>query len=123
MGVFGEVYREIGRVRADKSGMIADRKPWPNRRASILRSTMSISPEKPQDEQTERRPAEAGVLARFVGKTVVVTGASDQGIGGAVAERLAREGASVALLSRSEPKRLLKRLNRLGAACCGRRAT
>jgi NAD(P)-dependent dehydrogenase (short-subunit alcohol dehydrogenase family) len=75
---------------------------------------MSISPEKPQSEQTERLPAAAGVLARFVGKTAVVTGASDQGIGGAVAERLAREGAGVALFSRSEPKRLLKRLNRLG---------
>ena len=53
-----------------------------------------------------------GVLKRFVGKTVLVTGASDRGIGGAIAERLAQEGAAVAMLSRDEPKRLLKRLDR-----------
>ncbi len=42
----------------------------------------------------------------------LITGASDRGIGGAIAERLAQEGAAVALFSRSEPKRLLKRLQR-----------
>ena len=50
---------------------------------------------------------------RFVGKTVLVTGASDRGIGGAIAERLAREGASVAMIGLSEPKRLRKILARL----------
>ncbi len=54
-----------------------------------------------------------GVLARFVGKVALVTGTSDRGIGGAIAERLAQEGAAVAVLSRHEPKRLLKRLARL----------
>jgi NAD(P)-dependent dehydrogenase (short-subunit alcohol dehydrogenase family) len=75
---------------------------------------MSIKPEKSANGQAESQPVGAETMARFLGKTVVVTGASDQGIGGAVAERLAREGASIAILSRSEPKRLLKRLNRLG---------
>ena len=52
------------------------------------------------------------MLARFIGKVAVITGASDRGIGGAIAERLAQEGAAVALFSRNEPKRLLKRLQR-----------
>jgi 3-oxoacyl-[acyl-carrier protein] reductase len=50
---------------------------------------------------------------RFAGKVALVTGASDRGIGGAIAERLAREGAAVLLLSRTRPERLLKRLGRL----------
>ena len=61
---------------------------------------------------TETQASPNGVLARFVGKAAVVTGASDRGIGGAIAERLASEGAAVSLLLRSEPKRLLKRLER-----------
>jgi 3-oxoacyl-[acyl-carrier protein] reductase len=56
-------------------------------------------------------------LARFKGKIAIVTGASDRGIGGAIAERLAQEGAGVALITRSEPKRLLKRLARRKTAC------
>jgi NAD(P)-dependent dehydrogenase (short-subunit alcohol dehydrogenase family) len=54
-------------------------------------------------------------LARFSGKVALVTGTSDRGIGGAIAERLASEGASLAMLSRHEPKRLNKRLDRIGS--------
>ena len=43
----------------------------------------------------------------------IVTGASDRGIGGAIAERLAHEGAALSLVSRHEPKRLIKKLERL----------
>jgi NAD(P)-dependent dehydrogenase (short-subunit alcohol dehydrogenase family) len=75
---------------------------------------MSIDSQQPKNSEEERQPAPAGVLARFVGKTAIVTGASDQGIGGAVAERLAQEGAAIAIFSRNEPRRLVKRLNRLG---------
>ena len=64
---------------------------------------------------TQNQAAQTGGLGRFVGKAAIVTGASDRGIGGAIAERLAQEGASLGLLSRSEPKRLLKRLKRLNA--------
>src|SRR5439155_22849823 len=42
----------------------------------------------------------------------LVTGASDRGIGGEIAVRLAREGAGVAMFSRHEPQRLLKKLDR-----------
>ena len=42
----------------------------------------------------------------------LITGASDRGIGGEIAVRLAREGAAVALISRRVPERLLKKLNR-----------
>ncbi len=54
---------------------------------------------------------------RFANKVVVITGASDRGIGGAIAERFAREGASVAMLCRTEPKKLLKLLERLQCDC------
>src|SRR5262245_38723053 len=49
---------------------------------------------------------------RFAGKVALVTGASDRGIGGEIAVRLAREGAAVSLISRSVPQRLLKKINR-----------
>jgi 3-oxoacyl-[acyl-carrier protein] reductase len=74
---------------------------------------MSIEMNQVKSDQPQGRPAGSEVLARFVGKIAIVTGASDQGIGGAVAERLASEGASIAVLSRTEPKRLLKRLARM----------
>src|SRR5262245_55249326 len=68
---------------------------------------------KVQVDATDVQAASRGVLSRFTGKAVIITGASDRGIGGAIAERLSREGAALALLSRSEPKRLLKRIDRL----------
>ncbi len=43
---------------------------------------------------------------RFAGRVAVVTGASDKGIGGAIAERLAREGAAVMTFSRHTPRKL-----------------
>ncbi len=49
-------------------------------------------------------------VGRFAGKVALITGASDRGIGGAIAERLASEGAAIAMASRHEPKRLTKRL-------------
>ena len=51
-------------------------------------------------------------MPRFAGKVALVTGASDRGIGGEIAVRLAREGAAVAMISRSVPERLLKKVNR-----------
>ncbi|HTU89154.1 MAG TPA: SDR family oxidoreductase [Gemmataceae bacterium] len=49
---------------------------------------------------------------RFSDKVALITGASDRGIGGAIAGRLANEGAAVALASRTEPKHLLDQLQR-----------
>jgi|SRR5579884_1942081 len=49
---------------------------------------------------------------RFSHKTALITGASDHGIGGAIAGRLTNEGAAVALASRTAPKRLLDQLQR-----------
>jgi NAD(P)-dependent dehydrogenase (short-subunit alcohol dehydrogenase family) len=54
------------------------------------------------------RPAEG----RFAGKVALVTGASDRGIGGEIAVRLASEGAAVAMMSRRVPQRLLKKVGR-----------
>jgi NAD(P)-dependent dehydrogenase (short-subunit alcohol dehydrogenase family) len=53
--------------------------------------------------------AEAG---RFAGKVALITGASDRGIGGEIAVRLAREGAAISLISRHTPERLVKKVNR-----------
>ncbi|GAA4434399.1 SDR family oxidoreductase [Bremerella cremea] len=58
-------------------------------------------------------PSESAPL-RFSGKVALVTGASDRGIGGAIVERLSKEGASIVIANRHEPKRVLKRLERLG---------
>ena len=60
-------------------------------------------------------PAEAPVskaAGRFAGKVALITGASERGIGAAIAERLVSEGAAVSLASRTQPRRLLKRLSR-----------
>lgn len=49
---------------------------------------------------------------RFTGQVVVITGVNDRGIGSAIAERLADEGASLALLWKDRPRRLLNRFNK-----------
>src|SRR5688500_988598 len=61
----------------------------------------------PDVEEAAEKPA-----GRFADKVALITGASDRGIGGAIAERLAGEGAAVVLASRSEPHRLIKRIER-----------
>jgi NAD(P)-dependent dehydrogenase (short-subunit alcohol dehydrogenase family) len=71
---------------------------------------MSLEPDSASDECSVSRG-----ISRFAGKVAIITGASDRGIGGAIAERLVREGAAVLLLSRSEPQRLLKRFARWNA--------
>ncbi len=52
--------------------------------------------------------------ARFRGKIAFITGAGDRGIGGAIAERLGAEGATIFAASLHEPQRLPKRLARQG---------
>jgi 3-oxoacyl-[acyl-carrier protein] reductase len=54
----------------------------------------------------------AAMPRRFAGKVAIVTGASDRGIGGAIARRLCQEGAAVSMASRGEPRQLLKRLQK-----------
>jgi NAD(P)-dependent dehydrogenase (short-subunit alcohol dehydrogenase family) len=61
---------------------------------------------------TDSSPGPSG--SRFAEKVVLITGPSDRGIGGAIAERLAEEGAKLALAVRHEPTRLIKRLTKLG---------
>jgi 3-oxoacyl-[acyl-carrier protein] reductase len=58
---------------------------------------------------TQETPLTKG---RFTGKVALITGASDRGIGGAIARRLSDEGAAVSMVSRSEPSSLLKRLRK-----------
>ncbi len=70
------------------------------------------------DTSTRRATEPQPQPPRFVGKVAIVTGASDQGIGGAVARRLAQEGAAISMVSRHEPARLLKRLKKSLQANC-----
>ena len=51
---------------------------------------------------------------RLDGKVAVITGVSDRGIGGAIAERLAEDGAAVVVLWMERPDRLINRLERRG---------
>lgn len=71
---------------------------------------MSQAPEMDPSQQSKPQPKATG--GRFDGKVAFITGSSDKGIGAAIAERLTTEGAAVALVSRTEPKRLLKRLTK-----------
>ncbi len=50
---------------------------------------------------------------RFEGKIAFITGASERGIGGAIAERLVTEDCHVCLAGIDRPQRLLKRLARM----------
>lgn len=49
---------------------------------------------------------------RFANQVVVISGVNDRGIGGAIAERLASEGARLAILWKDRPQRLLKRFEK-----------
>ncbi len=49
------------------------------------------------------------VSHRLDGKVAIVTGVSDRGIGGSIAERLADDGAAVAILWMERPDRLIHR--------------
>lgn len=49
---------------------------------------------------------------RFSGKVAIVTGVGERGIGAAIAERLAEEGAALMLLWKEHPGRVLTRLQR-----------
>ena len=52
---------------------------------------------------------------RFEGKVALITGVGERGIGAAIAERLADEGAALALLWKDPPGRTLQRLKRRNA--------
>ena len=65
-------------------------------------------------EQSQQTPSVRSesltVNSRFHGKVVVITGPSLHGIGGAIANRVAEEGASIAMLSDEKPDDLIERL-------------
>jgi len=65
---------------------------------------------------TTPTPPPSVTPGRFAGKVALITGSSYKGIGGEIAMRIASEGGSVALLSRREPEKLLKRLQKMKAA-------
>lgn len=58
---------------------------------------------------------EIRAMKRLTDLVALITGPSDRGIGGAVAERLAKEGAHLCLMGIERPERLIKRLERRGA--------
>jgi NAD(P)-dependent dehydrogenase (short-subunit alcohol dehydrogenase family) len=90
------------------------------RRPRSDRSGFARVPNKPPAIEPATGETATPAPGRFAGKVALVTGASPQGIGGAIAERLAREGGSLGLVSRTEPKRLLQRLRRLDVAASWR---
>ena len=69
---------------------------------------IQMTSESPDNESAAALPQ------RFNEKVAVITGASRYGIGGAVAMRLAREGAAIHLITRDEPVDLLAQLAECG---------
>ncbi|QDU96382.1 SDR family NAD(P)-dependent oxidoreductase [Lignipirellula cremea] len=67
----------------------------------------------PNNLKLSKDSSDSSADGRFAGKTFLITGGSDRGIGGAVAERLAKEGARIAIASLHEPARLMRKLARL----------
>jgi len=68
-------------------------------------------------DQPASAAAARALPSRFLGKVALVTGASNRGIGGAIAERLAKEGAMVVTASLHEPTRLLHKLSEAKVTC------
>ncbi len=54
------------------------------------------------------------MTTRYDGKVALITGVGDKGIGSAIAERFADEGAAIAVLWWDRPERLLKRFSKRG---------
>ena len=67
---------------------------------------------RPTDSATSPATDRADLRGRFSDKVVLVTGVSDRGIGGAIAERVTDEGGAVAALWLDQPQRTLKKLSR-----------
>ncbi len=67
-------------------------------------------PKKSSEKNISPESQSPAVSRRFEGKVAVITGANLHGIGGAIAKRLSDEGASLALLSRSNPDVLIEQL-------------
>jgi len=76
--------------------------------AERLMSTSSTS-----SRSSAKTSPKRATTSRFEGQVAIVTGASDRGIGGAIADRLVAEGASVCLLSPHRPDQLLDRIEEL----------
>jgi len=53
-------------------------------------------------------------MKRLEDQVAIITGPNDRGIGGAIAERFAEEGAGLFLMGLEKPERLLKRFERKG---------
>lgn len=77
--------------------------------------SQSKTPESTMPTTTRNRPTaksknKLAPGSRFEGQVAIITGASDRGIGGAIADRLVAEGATVCLLSPRRPDRLIDRI-------------
>lgn len=64
-----------------------------------------------QEPAAKTSSKRATVGRRFEGKIALITGASDRGIGGAIAERMAAEGATICIVAPERPDRLMDRLD------------
>jgi len=94
---------------ADKSFHAAAHLPG----EALSEDTLAEAPTTTQSAAPTTAPIPApAAQGRFAGKVALVTGASDRGIGGAIARRLSSEGASIAVLSRHRPEQLLRRIQR-----------
>lgn len=77
-----------------------------------MQPTNTNRPAETSAAPTNQAASESKEVGRFGGKVALITGAGDRGIGGAIAERMAREGAAISIATIDPPKRLLKKLER-----------